>query len=148
MKTSKISWHSVLTLKKHSLFWTPSIWVQCIQTYAVSKDTSISQPWKLSLDYSFLITVEKLHIQPFKQLLVFQAVSLISSVRKTFLALFPAVLTRTLTSEWPETCVENWKLPNQQAFTISFSLLFKVLMLKCQALFLNQAFSWQIRWSK
>ena len=141
-KISKIFWHWVSTLRKHSSFSIQGIWASCTPTSADSRSISTLLPLKPYLDSNLLIIAEKLHILLFRQLLASQALSLISSATRTFLVWFPVELIRTLTSEWPEMFVPSWKLPSQQAFTTSFSLLSKDSMSRCQDRYLSQEFSW------
>lgn len=137
-----------LTPKRLSFSLILNTWAQCTRTSADSKNTSTWVPSKLFLVWISATAVVKLLIQPSRQHLACQQLSLTFSETEISHAWFHVVLIKIHTSEWQETYVENWKHQNQQGFIQSSSHLCKDSEPRCQHQTPVQAFSLQIHQNK
>ena len=131
-KTLKIFLPLVLTQKKHLSSSIQNIWATSIPMSAGFNAISTWQPWRLSLGCSLQIAVVEHLTQQFKLLLVSLQASRTSLAKIIFHVWFLVGLTKIHISEWQGMSAINWKPPNQQAFILSFSLLFKASEPKCQ----------------
>lgn len=138
----RISLHSGMILRRPLSSLTRNIWAPCIPMLWKSRGTSILVLSKVFSALNLLITVERLPIQLFRQLLVFLRVSLISSGRKICHVWSHVESIKILTSEWPVTHATKLKHQSQQVSTQNSSPLSRVSARRCRPLSLLPASSW------